>query len=93
MFLDVHLMIDKPVRYIEAFARAGADLLSVHLEADRLVYHQMDIQEHVGALPDGGHHRHSDRDIGDESAVHHVHMEIVGGSGTADIPFKIDKVG
>jgi len=34
MFLDVHLMIDKPVRYIEAFARAGADLLSVHLEAD-----------------------------------------------------------
>ena len=34
MFLDVHLMIDKPVRYVEAFARAGADLLSVHLEAD-----------------------------------------------------------
>ena len=32
--LDVHLMIDKPVRYIEAFARAGADLISVHLEAD-----------------------------------------------------------
>ncbi|NCB63943.1 MAG: ribulose-phosphate 3-epimerase [Clostridia bacterium] len=34
MFLDVHLMIEKPVRYIEAFARAGADLLSVHLESD-----------------------------------------------------------
>ena len=34
MFLDVHLMIDKPVRYVEAFAQAGADLLSVHLEAD-----------------------------------------------------------
>lgn len=34
LFLDVHLMIDKPVRYIEAFARAGADLISVHLEAD-----------------------------------------------------------
>ena len=34
MFLDVHLMIDKPVRYVEEFARAGADLLSVHLEAD-----------------------------------------------------------
>ena len=27
-------MIDKPVRYIEDFAKAGADLLSVHLEAD-----------------------------------------------------------
>jgi len=34
MFLDVHLMIEKPSRYISAFADAGADLLSVHLEAD-----------------------------------------------------------
>ncbi len=34
MFLDVHLMIDKPVRYIEQFCKAGADLLSIHLEAD-----------------------------------------------------------
>ncbi len=34
MFLDVHLMIEKPVRYIEPFAKAGADLLSIHLEAD-----------------------------------------------------------
>ena len=34
MFLDVHLMIEKPERYIDAFAKAGADLLSVHLEAD-----------------------------------------------------------
>ena len=47
MFLDVHLMIEKPVRYIEAFAQAGADLLSVHLEADmppaiREALHAMD---------------------------------------------------
>jgi len=34
LFLDVHLMVEKPWRYISAFARAGADLLSVHLEAD-----------------------------------------------------------
>ena len=34
MFLDVHLMIEKPVRYVEAFANAGADLVCVHLEAD-----------------------------------------------------------
>lgn len=32
--LDVHLMIDKPERYIDDFAKAGADLISVHLEAD-----------------------------------------------------------
>ena len=34
LFLDVHLMVEKPARYIEAFAKAGANLLSVHLEAD-----------------------------------------------------------
>ncbi|SFD80397.1 ribulose-phosphate 3-epimerase [Thermophagus xiamenensis] len=31
--LDVHLMIVQPERYIEAFKKAGADLLNVHLEA------------------------------------------------------------
>ena len=34
MFLDTHLMVEKPGRYVEAFAKAGADLLSIHLEAD-----------------------------------------------------------
>lgn len=32
--LDVHLMIDRPVRYIKAFAEAGADIITVHTEAD-----------------------------------------------------------
>jgi len=31
--LDVHLMIEEPERYIEAFAAAGADMISVHEEA------------------------------------------------------------
>lgn len=31
--LDVHLMIENPERYIEAFARAGSDWISVHVEA------------------------------------------------------------
>ena len=31
--MDVHLMIEEPIRYIEAFAKAGADILTVHLEA------------------------------------------------------------
>ena len=34
MFLDVHLMITKPVRYVEEFCDAGADLVTVHVEAD-----------------------------------------------------------
>ena len=32
-FIDVHLMIVKPERYLAAFAEAGADLISVHYEA------------------------------------------------------------
>ncbi len=31
--LDVHLMIEKPERYIDEFAAAGADILTVHYEA------------------------------------------------------------
>ena len=31
--LDVHLMIDKPERYIEDFIKAGADILTIHQEA------------------------------------------------------------
>ncbi len=34
MFLDVHLMIDRPARYARRFAEAGADLVNVHVEAD-----------------------------------------------------------
>ncbi len=31
--LDVHLMVTEPIRYVEAFAEAGADILTVHAEA------------------------------------------------------------
>jgi len=30
---DVHLMIEEPIRYVEEFAKAGADIITVHLEA------------------------------------------------------------
>ena len=33
--LDVHLMIDRPIRYIEEFVKAGADYLTIHIEADQ----------------------------------------------------------
>ncbi len=32
--LDVHLMIQEPVRYVEQFCDAGADLVSIHVESD-----------------------------------------------------------
>ena len=33
LFLDTHLMIDNPEKYVEAFAKAGSDLITFHLEA------------------------------------------------------------
>ena len=33
--LDVHLMIDRPIRYVEQFVKAGADWLTIHIEADQ----------------------------------------------------------
>ena len=34
LVLDVHLMIDTPIRYAEEFCKAGADYLTIHVEAD-----------------------------------------------------------
>ena len=33
--LDVHLMIQRPIRYAEQFVKAGADWLTIHIEADQ----------------------------------------------------------
>jgi len=34
LFFDVHLMLDQPQKYIEPFAQAGADLISIHVEPE-----------------------------------------------------------
>jgi len=33
LFFDVHLMIEEPIRYLDDYVRAGADLITVHYEA------------------------------------------------------------
>ena len=32
LFFDTHLMLEEPQRYVEAFAQAGSDLISIHIE-------------------------------------------------------------
>lgn len=32
-FFDVHLMIEEPIKYVKEFAKAGADMITVHIEA------------------------------------------------------------
>ncbi len=34
MVFDAHLMISEPLKYVEAFAKAGADIITIHVECD-----------------------------------------------------------
>jgi len=49
--LDVHLMIEEPDRYIERFARAGADMISVHQEAVPHLHRTVALIRECGAAP------------------------------------------
>lgn len=46
--LDVHLMIEEPDRYIKRFAEAGADIISVHVEACRHVHRTIHLIKEEG---------------------------------------------
>ncbi|MCC3144780.1 ribulose-phosphate 3-epimerase [Halanaerobium sp. Z-7514] len=45
---DTHLMITKPERYIEEFAEAGSDILTVHLEATEHVHRAIQMIKDLG---------------------------------------------
>src|SRR5262249_11201437 len=49
--LDVHLMIEEPERYIEAFRDAGADWISVHSESTRHLQRAVAMIRESGAKP------------------------------------------
>ncbi|WP_333859110.1 ribulose-phosphate 3-epimerase [Clostridium sp.] len=45
---DVHLMIEEPARYVKDFADAGADIITVHFEADRHLDRTVDYIKSLG---------------------------------------------
>lgn len=47
---DVHLMIEEPIRYVREFARAGADIITVHAEACRHLDRTIDAVKELGLL-------------------------------------------
>lgn len=49
--LDVHLMIEQPERMIEAFAKAGADRLTVHVEACPEIHRTLQFIQALGVKP------------------------------------------
>ncbi len=53
LVLDVHLMIDTPIKYAENFCKAGADYLTVHVEADteENIHKTLDLIRAMGVKP------------------------------------------
>lgn len=49
--LDVHLMIERPERYLETFADAGTDILTVHWEASTHLHRTIDRIRELGMRP------------------------------------------
>lgn len=52
MFIDVHLMIDRPLRYVRQFCDAGADLVNFHVEADSVenIFSAIGEAKHLGKM-------------------------------------------
>lgn len=48
LFLDCHLMVDNPDSLIPAFAKAGADLISVHVEATKHIHRTLQLIKEQG---------------------------------------------
>lgn len=48
--MDCHLMIEEPERYVEQFVEAGADIVTVHLEASKHLHRTMQQIRNAGAL-------------------------------------------
>jgi ribulose-phosphate 3-epimerase len=49
--IDAHLMILEPEKYVEAFAKAGADVISVHAEASPHLHRTLQVIRGAGARP------------------------------------------
>ena len=47
---DVHLMIDEPIRYIDEFVKAGADIITVHAESCRHLDRTIEAIKETGVL-------------------------------------------
>jgi ribulose-phosphate 3-epimerase len=48
--VDVHLMIDRPAEHVEEFARAGADCITAHVEADPHIHRSLGAIREAGCL-------------------------------------------
>ena len=94
--LDCHLMIDNPNDFIEAFAEAGADWVSVHYEACPHLHRTLELILHHGMKPGVVINPATRVDLIEQilPMVHHVLVMSVnpGFGGQEFIPFSLDKI-
>lgn len=48
LVMDVHLMVEHPITHIDDFIKAGADILTVHVEADRHIHRTVQLIKQAG---------------------------------------------
>jgi ribulose-phosphate 3-epimerase len=94
--LDVHLMIEEPDRYIEAFIEAGANMISVHVEAVPHLHRTIGFIKKLGARA-GAVLNPATPVITLEDIAHDLDYVLVmsvnpGFSGQAFIPHSVEKV-
>ena len=94
--LDVHLMIVEPERYVDDFAHAGADIISVHQEAclhvHRTVQHIKQLGKQAGVVLNPGTPLSSLEDLLDEVDLILLMSVNPGFGGQRFIPASTDKV-
>jgi ribulose-phosphate 3-epimerase len=95
--LDVHLMIETPDRYIDAFVAAGADMVSVHVEAvthlHRTISHIKKLGAKAGAVLNPSTPAGTLEDIAGDLDFVLVMSVNPGFGGQAFIPHALEKLG
>ncbi|HTV57181.1 MAG TPA: ribulose-phosphate 3-epimerase [Terriglobia bacterium] len=94
--LDCHMMIDNPDEFVEAFAEAGANWMSVHYEACRHLHRSLELIAHHGMQPGVVINPATPVDllIPVLGMVHHVLVMSVnpGFGGQSFIPYSLNKI-
>jgi ribulose-phosphate 3-epimerase len=96
LFFDVHLMIESPGRYVGEFARAGADLICVHAEAEIHLERTESLIRTCGAKAAVALNPHTPLQVV-EYLLPQLDMVLVmsvnpGFGGQSFIPFSVDRV-
>ncbi len=95
-FLDVHLMVERPERHVAAFADAGADGITVHVEATPHVHYALKAIRDAGCAPglalNPATRAESISEVAGEIDLLLCMTINPGWSGQPALPFTVDKV-